>query len=66
MGLGSFFETHFGSKPFDQQLLSITMAWTPFGLSWADAMQNAGAQGQQAGQQIVSGFQFPLDAVAVS
>ena len=38
------------------------MAWTPFGLSWADAMQDAGTQGQQAGQQIVGGFQFPLNS----
>lgn len=56
---------------FDQQrllsrslaiTLSMSMAWTPFGVSWADAMQNSGVQGQQTGQQILNGFQFPLDA----
>lgn len=42
-------------------ILCVTLAWTPFGLSWADAIQAAGQQGQQTGQQILGGFQFPLD-----
>ena len=41
--------------------LSIAMAWTPFGVVWADAMQSAGNYGQQTGQQILGGFQFPVD-----
>jgi conjugal transfer mating pair stabilization protein TraN len=61
MGLGGFFNRHLGLTRSLAVTLSVTMAWTPFGLSWADAMQNAGTQGQQAGQQIINGFQFPLD-----
>lgn len=62
MGLGALFDLHYRLTRSLAILLCITMAWTPFGLSWADAMQDAGSQGQQAGQQIIGGFQFPLDA----
>ena len=62
MGLGAFFDRYWILSRTLAGVLCITMAWTPFGLSWADAMQNAGSQGQQAGQQIVGGFQFPLDS----
>ena len=41
-------------------VLCITLAWTPFGIAWADALQAAGNSGQQTGQQIVGGFQFPM------
>ncbi|MCD2450520.1 conjugal transfer mating pair stabilization protein TraN [Methylicorpusculum oleiharenae] len=42
-------------------VLCITMAWTPYGVSWADAIQAAGRDGQQLGQQVLGGFAFPLD-----
>jgi len=42
-------------------ILCVTMAWTPFGVSWADAIQAAGRDGQQLGQQVIDGFAFPLD-----
>jgi len=41
--------------------LCFFMAWTPFGLSWADELQAIGRQGQQAGQQVLDNFQFPVD-----
>jgi conjugal transfer mating pair stabilization protein TraN len=59
MGVGAFFEQQVRLTQSLAAILSVTMAWTPFGVSWADAMQNAGQQGQQTGQQIVGGFQFP-------
>lgn len=62
MGLSAFFDRYWVLYRTLAGVLCITMAWTPFGLSWADAMQDAGSQGQQAGQQIVGGFQFPLDS----
>ena len=42
-------------------ILCITLAWTPFGVAWADAMQAAGSDGQQTGQQLLGAFQFPVD-----
>lgn len=62
MGLAAYFEQQVVLSRSLAVTLSVTMAWTPFSLSWADAMQSAGNQGQQAGQQIIGGFQFPLDA----
>ena len=62
MNITAFFESQWVLTRTLSTTLCITMAWTPFGLSWADAMQNAGSQGQQAGQQIVGGFQFPQDS----
>jgi conjugal transfer mating pair stabilization protein TraN len=62
MGLGAFFERHLRLTRSLAMTLSITMAWTPFAVTWADAMQAAGSEGQQTGQQIVGAFQFPVDA----
>ena len=62
MELGAFFEVHGRLTRCLAMTLSIAMAWTPFGVVWADAMQAAGNDGQQTGQQILGGFQFPVDA----
>ncbi len=61
MGLTAFFERYGRLKRSLASVLCITMSWTPFGVSWADAMQDAASQGQFAGQQLSGGFQFPLD-----
>ena len=42
-------------------ILCITLAWTPFAVVWADAIQAAGSDGQQTGQQLLGAFQFPVD-----
>ena len=42
-------------------ILCITLAWTPFGVVWADAIQVAGSDGQQTGQELLGAFQFPVD-----
>ncbi|CAD6876221.1 hypothetical protein [Methylomonas fluvii] len=42
-------------------ILCVTLAWTPFGVSWADAIQAAGRDGQQLGQHVLDGFTFPID-----
>ncbi|MEI8574971.1 Mating pair stabilization protein TraN, partial [Methylomonas sp. WH-1] len=42
-------------------ILCVTLAWTPFGVSWADAIQAAGRNGQQLGEQILGDFAFPID-----
>ena len=58
---GAFFD---GRRRLTRSLavtLSITMAWTPFAVVWADAMQTAGRDGQQTGQQLLDAFQFPVD-----
>ena len=61
MGVGGIFEYHLGLTRSLAMTLSLTMAWTPFGVTWADAMQAAGNDGQQTGQHILGGFQFPVD-----
>ena len=58
---GAFFD---GRRRLTRSLavtLSITMAWTPFAVVWADALQAAGKDGQQTGQQLLDAFQFPVD-----
>ncbi len=61
MELGAFFDGHLRFTRSLAMILSIAMAWTPFGIVWADAMQAAGNDGQQTGHQILGGFQFPVD-----
>ncbi|MBS4050658.1 MAG: conjugal transfer protein TraN, partial [Methylomonas sp.] len=61
MGVWALFEPHRLLTQSLSAILYVTMAWTPFGVSWADAMQASASEGQQTGQQIVGGFQFPID-----
>ncbi len=61
MGVGAFFVQHLRLTRSLASVLCVTMTWTPFGVSWADAMQASASEGQQTGQQIVGGFQFPID-----
>jgi conjugal transfer mating pair stabilization protein TraN len=62
MSISTFFDCHWVLTRSLTITLSITLAWTPFGVAWADAMQAAGSDGQQTGQQLQGGFQFPVDA----
>ncbi|MFZ2449252.1 MAG: conjugal transfer mating pair stabilization protein TraN [Methylovulum miyakonense] len=61
MGIRAFFDGYGGLTRSLALGLSVTMAWTPFAVVWADAIQTAGRQGQQTGRQLVGGFQFPAD-----
>lgn len=61
MGIWTLFEPQCRFTQTLSAILCVAMAWTPFGVSWADAIQAAGNDGQQLGQQIVGGFQFPID-----
>ena len=56
-----FFDRHCRFTRSLAMTLGITLAWTPFGVTWADALQAAGRDGQQTGQQLLGGFQFPID-----
>jgi hypothetical protein len=39
MSIGAFFDCHWVLSRSLALTLSITLAWTPFGVAWADAMQ---------------------------
>ena len=59
--MAGFFDRHCRFTRSLAMTLGITLAWTPFGVTWADALQAAGRDGQQTGQQLLGGFQFPID-----
>ncbi len=59
--MAGFFDRHCRFTRSLAMTLGITLAWTPFGVTWADALQAAGRDGQQTGQQLLGGFQFPVD-----
>ena len=61
MEMEGFFDRHCRFTRSLAMTLGITLAWTPFGVTWADALQAAGRDGQQTGQQLLGGFQFPVD-----
>ena len=59
--MAGFFDRHCRFTRSLAMTLGITLAWTPFGVTWADALQAAGRDGQQTGQQLLGGFQFPVE-----
>ncbi|BBL57509.1 conjugal transfer mating pair stabilization protein TraN [Methylomonas koyamae] len=61
MGVKELFEPQCRFTKTLSAILCVTLAWTPFGVSWADAIQAAGRDGQQLGQQVLDGFAFPID-----
>jgi conjugal transfer mating pair stabilization protein TraN len=61
MGVRALFEPQRCLTQILSAILCVTLAWTPFGVSWADAIQAAGRDGQQLGQQVLGGFAFPVD-----
>ncbi|OAI08425.1 Mating pair stabilization protein TraN, partial [Methylomonas methanica] len=61
MGVREIFEPQHRITQTLSAILCVTLAWTPFGISWADAIQSAGRDGQHLGQQIIGGFEFPID-----
>jgi len=62
MTVRAFFYGHWRLTRALVMVLCMTLAWTPFAVAWGDAMQAAGSDGQLTGQQILGGFQFPLDS----
>ena len=61
MGALEIFDPQRGFVQTLSAILCVTLAWTPYGASWADAIQAAGRDGQQLGQQVLGGFAFPID-----
>ncbi len=59
--MAGFFDRHCRFTRSLAMTLGITLAWTPFGVTWADALQAAGRDGQKTGQQLLGDFQFPVD-----
>lgn len=62
MNSQQFFGRHLQLTRTLALLLSISLAWTPFAVAWGDALQNAGAAGQQTGQDLLANFQFPVES----